>query len=158
MCQELWEIHPVSEVWTTVSPNIEPPWRCAPFPSGVFLVFICLFGLGVEDSGTSSCQSKLLFGEASWLRYLFWSSIFFFFFFGAVSFYDTLNYRTAWFPGKQCWIWSQKALVLDWLCHLLLWFWGSLTSGLKLPSFLICKIRITVDDWWCCWRWLAIVF
>lgn len=61
--------------WQQFLQTLKPLRGLLPFPASLFLVFIYLF-TGEHGSLARSCQmNKLLFGEASWLRYLIWSSI-----------------------------------------------------------------------------------
>lgn len=108
---------PVSEAWTTVSPNIEPSWRSSSTGGSCVYLFIWAGGWGLVDSS----QSRLLLGEASWLRYLF----------GAVSLGDLDN----WFRlhGSQETAFSLgQALVLRFKLPFPAVILRSLTSGLKV--------------------------
>lgn len=56
--------------WQQFLQTLKPLRGLLPFPASLFLVFIYLF-TGEHGSLARSCQmNKLLFGEASWLRYL----------------------------------------------------------------------------------------
>lgn len=113
-----------------------------PFPLVFLLCFDWLIDwlIGMEGIGPDLVR----WVSCSLGRHLDWGTCF-----GAICLlgHNKLNYRILHgengSKGKSA-LWRQEAWVLVWLWRLPLWFWGTLTSGPKIPSVLIYKMGTTI--------------